>query len=49
MVKDVPDLPSHDRDVMWITKDELLNWRPTRDVAKPYPAKGAAEARREAP
>lgn len=37
MVQDVPDLPSTDRDHMWLELDELLNWRPTRDVAKPYP------------
>ncbi len=37
MVPEVPDFPSADRARMWITKDELLNWKPTRDVAKPYP------------
>jgi NADH-quinone oxidoreductase subunit I len=42
MVKEVPDLPSGDRDRMWIAKEELLNWQPRSDVAKPYPAAGAA-------
>ena len=37
MVKETPDFPGPDRHAMWITKDELLNWRPTSDVAKPYP------------
>ena len=39
MVKEVPDLPSHDRDRMWLSLTELLEWRPQRDVAKPYPPK----------
>jgi NADH-quinone oxidoreductase subunit I len=42
MLKEVPDLPAGDRDRMWITKDELLNWNPRSDVAKPYPAAGDA-------
>jgi hypothetical protein len=25
---------------MWLTMDELLTWKPQRDVAKPYPAAG---------
>jgi NADH-quinone oxidoreductase subunit I len=37
MAKEVPDLPSFDRDRMWIGKEELLGWQPQRDVAKPYP------------
>jgi NADH-quinone oxidoreductase subunit I len=37
MLKEVPDLPVYDRRGMWITRDELLNWHPQRDVAKPYP------------
>jgi NADH-quinone oxidoreductase subunit I len=37
MAKEVPDLPSFDRDRMWIGKEELLSWQPQRDVAKPYP------------
>jgi NADH-quinone oxidoreductase subunit I len=41
MVKDVPDLPRHDRRAMWIGKEELLGWQPARDVAKPYPAAAA--------
>ena len=43
MVKDVPDLPGADRHAMWIKKEELLNWQPARDVAKPYPARGRRE------
>jgi NADH-quinone oxidoreductase subunit I len=39
MVKEVPDLPSHDRDRMWLSLTELLEWRPQSDVAKPYPPK----------
>ena len=39
MVKEVPGLPSRDRDHMWLTLDELLTWNPQRDVAKPYPAR----------
>ena len=41
MLPEVPNFPSPDRHNMWITRDELLNWNPTRDVAKPYPARGA--------
>ena len=37
MVKEVPDLPAGDRDRMWLAKEELLNWNPQRDPAKPYP------------
>jgi NADH-quinone oxidoreductase subunit I len=40
MVKEVPQLPTFDRGHMWLTKDELLNWNPQRDVAKPYPVAG---------
>jgi len=39
MVKEVPDLPAGDRDRMWLAKEELLNWNPQRDPAKPYPPK----------
>jgi NADH-quinone oxidoreductase subunit I len=46
MVKDVPDLPGPDRHAMWIKKEELLNWQPARDVAKPYPAASAAKGTR---
>ena len=44
MVKEVPDLPGLDRDRMWLTKEELLNWNPQRDPAKPYPPKAGAAA-----
>jgi len=43
MVKEVPALPAPDRHHMWLGKDELLNWNPQRDVAKPYPARGGRE------
>jgi len=43
MVKDIPNLPSvGDRHQMWLSLDELLNWNPQRDVAKPYPPAGAS-------
>lgn len=46
MVPDVPNFPSGDRRHMWVGKEELLTWHPLRDVAKPYPPKGApAQAR----
>ena len=41
-VKEVPELPSMDRDHMWLKMDELLSWRPQSDVAKPYPPKPGA-------
>jgi NADH-quinone oxidoreductase subunit I len=41
MAPEVPNLPSMNRETMWIKKDELLNWNPQRDVAKPYPPKNA--------
>jgi NADH-quinone oxidoreductase subunit I len=44
MVKEVPDLPSADREHMWLKLDELLTWNPQSDVAKPYPPKGATKA-----
>jgi NADH-quinone oxidoreductase subunit I len=44
MLPDVPHLTALDRKTMWIKKDELLNWNPQRDVAKPYPPKGQAVA-----
>jgi NADH-quinone oxidoreductase subunit I len=37
MVPETPAFPGFDRHRMWATRDELLNWQPTRDVAKPYP------------
>ncbi len=42
MAKEVPHLPSGDRTRMWLGKEELLQWQPQRDVAKPYPPAGAA-------
>jgi NADH-quinone oxidoreductase subunit I len=42
MVPLVPDMPGPNRTKMWIKKEELLNWDPHADVAKPYPAPGAA-------
>jgi NADH-quinone oxidoreductase subunit I len=44
MVKVVPELPSLVRETMWLGKEELLNWHPQRDVAKPYPARDGAPA-----
>jgi hypothetical protein len=44
-VKETPDLPGFDRGRMWLTQDELLNWQPQQDVAKPYPAAGAGRTR----
>ena len=43
MVKETPDLPGFDRDRMWLGKEELLNWQPHADVAKPYPVRPAGE------
>jgi NADH-quinone oxidoreductase subunit I len=40
MVADTPDLPNFRRDAMWARRDLLSGWRPTRDVQKPYPARG---------
>ena len=37
MVKDVPNLPSFDRDDMLGTKDLLMQWHPLTDPRKPYP------------
>src|SRR5512134_4161530 len=42
MVKEVPNLPSYDRRNMWIAREELLDWQPRDDVAKPYPPPPAA-------
>lgn len=41
MVKEIPDLPTFDRDRLWLSLDELLQWKPQQDVAKPYPPKSA--------
>jgi NADH-quinone oxidoreductase subunit I len=51
MVKDVPDLPSFDRDQMWGRVDLLKGWQPARDPRKPYPGapSAAAEAARAQP
>ena len=40
MAKETPGLPSDGRHQMWLTLDEMLTWKPQRDVAKPYPAAG---------
>jgi NADH-quinone oxidoreductase subunit I len=40
----VPDFPSRDRLRMWLGRDELLQWKPAQDVAKPYPAPPAPKA-----
>ena len=40
MAKEVPHLPGFDRHRMWLGKEELLNWQPQDDVAKPYPVAG---------
>jgi hypothetical protein len=37
MLKETPELPGFDRGRMWITQDDLLNWQPRQDAAKPYP------------
>jgi NADH-quinone oxidoreductase subunit I len=49
MVKEVPELPSMDRDHMWLKMDELLTWNPQSDVAKPYPPKPAATGAKARP
>jgi NADH-quinone oxidoreductase subunit I len=42
MVPEVPGLTVTDRsDGMWLGKQELLNWQPARDPAKPYPPRPA--------
>ena len=43
MEKEVPALPSPDRHVMWLGKEELLGWKPARDAAKPYPGRPAGD------
>jgi NADH-quinone oxidoreductase subunit I len=48
MVKEVPELPSADREHMWLKLPELLTWNPQSDVAKPYPAKNGAPVVRPA-
>jgi len=44
MAKETPNLPSGDRHAMWLGLDELLQWQPQRDPAKPYPASAARDA-----
>ena len=46
MAKEVPGLPRYDRGQMWIGMDELLNWNPQKDVAKPYPTGTTRDAKR---
>jgi NADH-quinone oxidoreductase subunit I len=46
MLKEVPNLPRYDRGQMWIGMDELLNWNPQKDVAKPYPTGKVRDAKR---
>jgi formate hydrogenlyase subunit 6/NADH:ubiquinone oxidoreductase subunit I len=42
MMKETPDLPGFDRSRMWLRQDELMNWQPRQDVAKPYAVAGAS-------
>jgi NADH-quinone oxidoreductase subunit I len=44
MHMNVPGFPGFDRDHMWVGRDELLNWSPQQDVAKPYPVPGRSQA-----
>jgi NADH-quinone oxidoreductase subunit I len=37
MSREIPSLPSANRQEMWLGLDELLTWNPQNDVAKPYP------------
>ena len=43
MVKEVPQLPGPNRQVMWLGKEELLNWQPAANAAKPYAARPTRE------
>jgi NADH-quinone oxidoreductase subunit I len=45
MAPEVPNLPKTSHASLWITRDELLNWQPQRDVAKPYPARPEPDGR----
>jgi NADH-quinone oxidoreductase subunit I len=38
MARQTPALCSDNRHAMWLTMDEMLDWQPQSDVAKPYPA-----------
>jgi NADH-quinone oxidoreductase subunit I len=42
MVKEVPNLPGFDRDVMWAPIDLLKSWHPLKDPQKPYPSEPGA-------
>jgi NADH-quinone oxidoreductase subunit I len=43
MVPETPGLPFGERaEYVWLRKEELLNWAPARDAAKPYPPRPAA-------
>ena len=42
MMKETPNLPGPERHTMWLGKEELLEWQPRSDVAKPYPPGPAA-------
>jgi NADH-quinone oxidoreductase subunit I len=42
MVKDIPNLPSFERDTMWGRIDLLKGWQPASDPRKPYPRPSAA-------
>ena len=46
MAKEVPGLPSEARLQMWLRRDEMLNWKPQSDAAKPYPPASAGAAGR---
>ncbi len=43
MVKQVPNLPGANRQAMWLGKEELLNWQPAANAAKPYAARPPRE------
>jgi NADH-quinone oxidoreductase subunit I len=49
MVKEVPDLPGFDRDIMWGRKDLLMNWHPLKDPRKPYPTVAPPDSEERAP
>jgi NADH-quinone oxidoreductase subunit I len=40
MAKEVPGLSTETRTNMWLTMEEMLQWQPQSDVAKPYPPAG---------
>ena len=43
MMPETPNLPSFDRDHMWLGLEEMLAWSPQRDAAKPYPPSAPAD------